>query len=924
MVTEGPAEVLHDRRSEREALGRLLEAVRGGQSRVLVVSGEAGVGKTALLESAIESASGFRVARAVGVESEMELAFAALQQLCAPMLDRLDRLPAPQQDALGVAFGLSAGNAPDRFLVGLAVLSLLAEVAEEQPLLCVVDDAQWLDRVSAQALVFVARRLLAESVALVFSTRDPCDELEGLPRLVVEGLPDSDARALLGSALRVPLDERVRERLIAETRGNPLALLELPRGLTPAELAGGFGLPDAPGLSGRIEDSFRRRFARLPAETRRLLLVAAAEPAGDPVLVWRAAGRLGIGVQAAAETDGLLAIGASVTFRHPLVRSSVYRAASPEEKQAVHRALADATDPEVDPDRRAWHLAQATPGPDEDVASELERSAGRVQARGGLAAAAAFLERAAALTPEPSLRARRALAAAQASHQAGAFDAALRLVALAESGPLNELQRAQVDLLRGQIAFALSPGSDAPPLLLKAAKRLEPLDERLARETYLEALSAVLFTGRLASAGSVLETARAVRAAPPASQPPRASDLLLDGLALLITEGYATGTPTLKSAVNAFRRDDLSGGEGHRWLWLAAHVAASLWDDEALDVLSARFVELARDTGALSVLPLALTARSGLHVLAGDFAMASSLVAEVAAVNEATGASLAPYAALSLAAFQGREAKVAQLIEADTRELVRRGEGQGLTFIHWVTAVLHNGLGRYEEALAAAQQAAEDSRELLRVGVVELELIEAAARRGEGDLAADALARLSEIAAASGTDWALGVEARSRALLTEGEAAEAVYREAIEALERTRVRVDLARAHLLYGEWLRRERRRFDAREQLRTAHRLFTEFGMEAFAERARLELQATGERPRKRTVETRDDLTPQEAQISRLAADGATNQKIAAQLFISPSTVDYHLRKAFRKLGVKSRHQLKQHLRQPRTHAEPAAREN
>jgi DNA-binding CsgD family transcriptional regulator len=853
----------------------------------------------------------------------MELAFAALQQLCAPMLDRLDRLPAPQQDALGVAFGLSAGKAPDRFLVGLAVLSLLAEVAEEQPLLCVVEDAQWLDRVSAQALVFVARRLLAESVALVFSTRDPDDELEGLPRLAVEGLRDSDARALLGSALRVPLDERVRERLVAETRGNPLALLELPRGLTPAELAGGFGMPDAPGLSGRIEDSFRRRFERLPAETRRLLLVAAAEPSGDPVLVWRAAGRLGIGVQAAGETDGLLAIGARVTFRHPLVRSSLYRAASPEEKQAVHRALADATDPEIDPDRRAWHLAQATPAPDEDVASELERSAGRAQARGGLAAAAAFLERAAALTPEPSLRARRALAAAQASHQAGAFDTALRLVALAESGPLNELQSAQVDLLRGQIAFALSPGSDAPPLLLKAGQRLEALDERLARETYIEALSAVLFAGSLASDGSALEIAWAVRAAPPASQPPRASDLLLDGLALLITEGYAIGTPTLKSAVNAFRAEDISGAEGHRWLWLAAHVAASLWDDEALDVLSARFVQLARDAGALSVLPLALTARSGMHVFAGDFAMASSLVDEVAAVNEATGASLAPYAALTLAAFQGREAEATQLIEANKRELVRRGEGQGLTFIHWVTAVLHNGLGHYEEALAAAQQAAEDSREV-RVAVVELELIEAAARRGEADLAADALARLSEIAAASGTDWALGVEARSRALLTEGEAAEAVYRQAIEALERTRVRVDLARAHLLYGEWLRRERRRVDAREQLRIAHTLFTEFGMEAFAERARVELEATGEHARKRTVETRDDLTPQEAQISRLAADGATNREIGAQLFISPSTVDYHLRKAFRKLGVKSRHQLYQHLPQPGAHAEPTARAN
>jgi DNA-binding CsgD family transcriptional regulator len=924
MVTEGPAEVLHGRRDERQALGGLLGAVRRGQSGVLVVCGEPGVGKTALVESVIGTASGFRVLRALGVESEMELAFAALQQLCAPLLDRLDRLPAPQQDALGVAFGLRAGRAPDRFLVGLAVLSLLAEVAEEQPLVCVVDDAQWLDRASAQALVFVARRLLAESVALVLVARERSEELAGFPGLAVEGLRNGDARALLGSVVLVPLDERVRERIVAETRGNPLALLELPRGLTAAELAGGFGLLDAPGLPGRIEESFRGRFAGLSAETQRLLLVAAAEPVGDPVLVWRAAGRLGIGVQAAADTDGLLTIGARVTFRHPLVRSAVYQAASAEDRQAAHRALADATDPAVDPDRRAWHLAQATPGVDEDVACELERSAGRAQARGGLAAAAAFLERAAELTLEPSPRARRALAAAQAKYQAGAFDAALRLVAIAESGPLNELQRAQVDLLRGQIAFALSPGSGAPPLLLKAAKRLEPLDVNLARETYLEALTAVLFAGRLATGGRVLETARAARAAPPSSQPPRPSDLLLDGLALLITDGYDAGTPTLKRAVNAFRGEDMSDGEGRRWLWPAARIATFLWDDEAVDVLSARFVQLARDTGALSVLPLALTTRSGVHVSAGDFAMASSLVDELAAVNEATGARLAPYAALTLAAFQGREVEATQLIEGATSELVRRGEGQGLTLIHWATAVLHNGLGRYEEALAAAQQAAEDSREV-RVatwGLVELELIEAAARSGEAILAADALGRLSEITAASGTDWALGVEARSRALLNDGAAAETLYREAIERLARTRVRVELARAHLVYGEWLRRERRRLDARQQLRRAHKLFTEFGMEAFAERARVELEATGERARKRTVATRDDLTPQEAQISRRAAEGATNQEIAAQLFISPSTVDYHLRKAFRKLGVKSRHQLKQHLLQLSAHAGAAAR--
>jgi DNA-binding CsgD family transcriptional regulator len=911
MVTERPAEVLHGRRTEREALDRMLAAVRGGQGRVLVVTGEAGVGKTALLESAIRSASGFRVMRAVGIESEMELAFAALQQLCAPMLDRLDRLPAPQQDALGTAFGLRSGDAPDRFLVGLAVLSLLSEVGEEQPLVCVVDDAQWLDRASAQALVFVARRLLAESVALVLVTRDPGDELEGLPKLAVEGLRNGDARALLGSVLRVPLDERVRERIVAETRGNPLALLELPQGLTPAELAGGFGFLDAPGLSGRIEDSFRRRLEGLPVDTQRLLLVAAADPVGDPVLVWRAADRLGIGVQAAAETDGLLAIGASVTFRHPLVRSAVYRAASPEQRQAVHRVLADATDPDVDPDRRAWHLAQATPGLDEDVASELERSAGRAQARGGLAAAAAFLERAAALTPEPSHRARRALAAARAKHLAGAFDAALRLVAIAESGPLDELHCAQVDLLRAQVAFAVDRGSDAPPLLLKAAKQLEPLDQRLSRETYLEALTAVFFPGTLASDASVLETARAARAAPRSSQPPCASDLLLDGLALLITEGYAAGTPTLRRAVEAFRGEDMSRGEGRRWLWAGSRVAGFLWDDEAWDVLSARFVQLARDAGALSVLPLALTTRSAVQVFAGELAMSASLHAEVVAVTEATGASLAPYAPFARVTFQGREAEASQLIEAATLEVARRGEGPGPTFIHWLTAVLYNGLGRYEEALAAAQQAGEDETHASwwrNWGLVEL--IEAAARSGKPELAADALGQLSRSTAASGTDWALGVEARSRALLTEGEATDALYRQAIERLERTRIRVDLARAHLLYGEWLRRERRRADARRQLRTAHELFTEFGMEAFAERARVELEATGEHARKRTVETRDDLTPQEAQIARRAADGATNQEIAAQLFISPSTVDYHLRKAFRKLGVKSRHQLEQHL--------------
>jgi DNA-binding CsgD family transcriptional regulator len=600
----------------------------------------------------------------------------------------------------------------------------------------------------------------------------------------------------------------------------------------------------------------------------------------------------------------------------------VYRAASPEDRQEAHRALADATDPALDAARRAWHLAQATPGFDEEVASELERSAGRAQARGGLAAAAAFLERAVALTPEPSRRAGRALAAAQAKQQSGAFEAAVGLLAIAESGPLDELRSARVDLLRGQIAFALSRGNDAPPLLLRAAKRLEPLDLRLARETYLEALTAVFFPGRLASTEIVLETARAARAAPPWSQSPRAPDLLLDGLALLITDGYAAGAPILRRAIDGFRDEEISRGEGRRWLWLASRVAAFLWDDESWDTLSARFVQLARDDGALSMLPLALTIRTGMHLFAGRLAMASSLVDELAAVNEATGAGLVAYAPVTLAAARGREPEAVRLIDASTREIMRRSGGQGLTSIHLSAAVLYNGLGRYEDALAAAQQAVEDSLavRLSTWGLVEL--IEAAVRSRKAELAVDGLGQLSEMTAASGTDWALGVEARSRALLSDGEAAERLYRQAIERLEGTRVRVELARAYLLYGEWLRRQRRRAEARGQLRAAHELFTEFGMDAFAERARVELEATGEHARKRTVETRDDLTPQEAQVSRLAADGATNHEIAAQLFISRSTVDYHLRKAFRKLGVKSRHQLAQHPLEPRAHAEPPAR--
>jgi DNA-binding CsgD family transcriptional regulator len=907
--------MLLDRLPERAALSQLLDAARAGRSGVLVMHGEPGVGKTALLDWAVESAAGLRVARVAGVESEMELAFAALQQLCAPMLDRLEGLPDPQRAALGVAFGLETGAVPDRFLVGLAVLSLLSAAAEQQPLLCVVDDAQWLDRASAQALAFVARRLLADPVALVFAMREPGEEFRGLPELAVGGLGEDDAQELLGSVVRGPLDERVRDRIVAETRGNPLALLELPRGVP-----GVPGVAGVPGSAGRIEESFRRRAEVLPAATQRLMLVAAAEPAGDPALVWRAAQRLGIGAGAVAPAAdaGLLMIGERVVFRHPLVRSAVYRAASPAERRAAHQALADATDPRADPDRRAWHRAQATPGPDEEVASELERSAGRAQARGGLAAAAAFLERSAALTVDPARRAERALAAAQATYQAGAFDATLALLGTAEAGPPDQLRRARADLLRGQIAFSSSRGSDAPPLLLKAARQFELLDARLARETYLDALAAATFAGRLALGGGMREVAEAARMAPPPPGPARGPDLLLDGMSLVICEGYPAGASVLRRAVSAFRGTDVSREEGLRWLWLACRAALIVWDYDSFEVLSDRQVTLARDAGALITLPIAFNMRSTAYLYAGEFTPAASMAAQAESVTEATGSSIAPYGAVALAAYRGQEAQAAHVIQAATDDAERRGEGRALSFIGWAAAVLYNSVGRYEEALAAAQRGSEDSPAVQFAAWALVELVEAAVRSGVPERAAGAVQRLSDIARACETDWVLGVEARSRALVSDGQDAEHLYREAIDRFARTRLRVELGRARLVYGEWLRRQRRRRDARDQLASAHEIFDSVGAAAFAERARIELRASGGQVRERAVETPDTLTAQEALIARLAGDGVSNPEIAAQLFISPATVAYHLRKVFTKLGVSSRSQLARAL-PPRPGAAP-----
>src|SRR4051812_839112 len=532
---------LHGRRQERVMLDELIAAARSGRSETLVLRGEAGIGKTALLEYAVESAPDLRVLRVVGVESEMELPFAALHQLCAPLHDWLDRLPGPQRNALATTFGLSAGPVPDLLFIGVATLSLLSEAAERRPLLCVIDDAQWLDHASAQALAFVARRLLAESVIMLFAVREPIRELSALPELVVEGLRDPDARELLASVVPGRLDQRVADQLVAEARGNPLALVELPPRLTPAELAGGFGLPEALPLEGRIEERFLQRLEALPVDTRRLLLVAAADPTGDPALAGRAAARLGLTDAAFEPLAGadLIEIGARVRFHHPLVRSAVYRAAAPDELRRVHAALAEATDPRIDPDRRAWHLAGASPGPDESVAAELERAAGRAQARGGLAAAAAFLDRAAALTSDPVRRAQRALAAAQTKYEAGALDDALALLAIAETGGVDDLQRARVHLLSAQIAFATQRGGDAPTLLLEAARELEAVDPDQARTAYLEALDAVRFADRLARGTDVVEVSKAALAGPAPRRPPRPTDLLLQGIATLPIDGCA-------------------------------------------------------------------------------------------------------------------------------------------------------------------------------------------------------------------------------------------------------------------------------------------------------------------------------------------------------------------------------------------------
>ena len=905
-----PGHGLHGRGAECEVLDQLLAEVWSGNHMVLVLRGEAGEGKTALLDYLGGKAADTRMIRITGVESEMELPYAGLHQFCVSMLDQVDGLPVPQRDALRVAFGLVEGEAPDRLLVGLAVLTLLSDAAGGQPLVCLVDDVQWLDRASAQALAFVARRLGADPIALVFAQLEPSDDrdLRGLPELVVTGLDDRDARSLLASAAPALRDERVRDRILAEARGNPLALLELPAELTSTELgtwSGKSGRRPPESRSGRIEQAYALRLRALPPKTQQFLLLAAVEPVGDPTVLWGAAAELGLDeeVAAPAESAGLIILGPQVRFAHPLVRSAVHRAAKPAELRQAHRALAEVTDPRSDPDRRAWHLAAATAAPDESLALELERSAERAQARGGAAAAAAFLQRATELTPDLARRGQRAVAAAQAALAAGAPAAVDEMVATAQLSDLDSLQLARLERLRAQVVFARSRGTDAPVQLLDAARRLTPLDAPLARETYLEALLAAVFAGagQLEPEHGVRTVAEAARSAPTSGSQDRV-DLLLDGLCAQFTRGYVVAAPTLRRALDA----NLATEGGALICLTSSLVAMELWDGPAWIDLLDRHVRGARETGTLSLLPMALDYLASFHLQAGDFVTATALTDEATALNAAIRVLPPLYTPIMLAAWRGDEPAIAKLTELVIQDAFPRGEGSALVLTEYASAVLNNGLGRYGTALAAARQATTGDQLVAKSWALP-ELVEAAARLEEWDVGEAALRQLTERTQASGTPWALGTEARARALLTRGPAADELYRMAIDRLGDCHMNPHLARAHLVYGEWLRRDNRRADARDQLRRAHDLLTHMGAEAYGERARNELLATGETVRKRTPDTVLDLTPQESLIASLARDGETNQEIGAELFISPRTVEWHLRKVFAKLAIGSRRELR-----------------
>ena len=897
---------------ETGALEGVQAAVRDGLSGVLVLRGEAGVGKTALLDWAAERAGDMQVARVAGAEAEMDMGFAGLHQLLVPFLAGLDSLPVPQQQALKSAFGLVAGPPPDRFLVGLAALTVLTDAAAARPVLCLIDDAQWLDQVSIEVLGFVARRLYADRVGMVFAAREGEEQalvLAGLPELTVGGLAEEAAQELLARSAGTQVDRQVSWRIVADTAGNPLALVELATELTAAELSGTEPLDWPLRFRGRLEELYRSRVRALPGGTRTLLLLAAADPTGEPALIWNAARNLGIdpGAGEAAGAERLVSWEPRVRFRHPLIRSAAYYAFPTAARRDAHQALATVTDPEADPDRRAWHLAEAAAGPDEQVAAELERSADRARGRGGWGSGAAFLERAAALTPDEEHRARRMLAAAENRLAAGEAPAARALLGLAAPRLADVLARARARRLEGQSLYAAGQMPEATSVLLDAARMVQSFETRLARDTLLDAWGAAQFSGQ--PGAGMAEFLRAVRSVPKvADSRATVADLLLDGFAAVGERQYDAGAALLRRAIAPLTVGQSMADGALPHLMGMAMAAGMLYDDSARYQMEKRWVGELRDRGAIAALLPALGIQMSVQIEEGRFADAEATLAEARALSEATGyrAYLGAYARAELwvLALRGREADARPLAARLLREFAGRGNRYEVLRVQGAMAMLELGLGNYAAALRYALDALPGQNVLGFRQVAEV--VEAGTRCGERESATVALKAFTPWALASGTDLALGLLARSRALLADDGHAEAEYRLAIDHLRRCRLVPELARAHQVYGEWLRRQRRRRDARDQLRWAFEMFDKMGVTAFAGRARAELRATGERASASSPGAPEVLTAQEAQIARLAAERLSNREIAGRLFISASTVEYHLRKVFRKLGVTSRVQL------------------
>ncbi|QRP43152.1 helix-turn-helix transcriptional regulator [Amycolatopsis sp. FDAARGOS 1241] len=884
----------------RERELQVLTGLVTGRGAVLVVRGEAGIGKTTLVEAALARAPGPRVIRVRGAETEREFAYAGLHQLVASGTGRLAGLPDPQRSALKRALGFADGPAPDPGLVAAGAGAVLAE--QDRTTVWFLDNAQWLDHPSLHVLATIAHRP-PPGVVIVFAAREVPARLAALPDLPVGPLAEEAAYALLTTVLPQLLDQRVRRRMVAEARGNPVALAGLQLVFTHTDLSGGFGPAAVRPIVDQRERAFARRIRELPWPTRRLLLLAAAEPTGDPALLWRAAAILGVDESAAAAAAGLMTVDGVVRFHHPLARPATYHSAPLAGRRQVHHALAAALG-KGDRDQRAWHRAQAATGPSEELAAELEDSAGSARARGGAAAAAAFLARAADLTPDPARRADRLLTGAQAKLDAGEPAAAARLVVLARALEPARLPAARADLIFAKARWFTEPAGEAAAALVAAADGLAGLDPGLARETYLEALTAAIFAGDVAGGDTrpVRAVALAAKGAPPSAQPPRPVDLLLHGLVVRFTDGYAAAVPLLREALGKFRA---AGAADIRWAWLCANLAHDLFDCDGIVFWAAHQVELLRATGALGLLPRALGYLGHVQASRGRMAESAASLAEADAITIATGAPPRQFVEPFIAAFRGAEKPAVELVREAAERAIRQRQGAALRVVRFSEALLHNGLGQYRAALAAARSAAEDDDDLGTVGVALVELVEAAVRCDEPETAADALTRLVERTEASGTEFARGVTDRSRALVSAGAEAEALYRSALAHLALGGDALWLARTHLIHGEWLRRGGRRIDARTELRLAADLFTRIGAKAFADRAHRELLATAE-----TVKPAEDegpLTTHEAFIARLARDGLTNREIAARLVLSPRTVEWHLSKIFTKLGITSRRQLR-----------------